>query len=212
MLFKTKKVTLPPTSRPTRSPIDRLFEPGKLYKIKADIPVYIFSSGGSDSSSSSCFLVKKSKVTIPGEEVVMCLAIESFPDRRRIKRTTTTSSSSSSSSIKDISDSSVYNREQENSIVTLIDYSPEKNISLVAKKNNRKTPPLPTSLTPSRRKKEQELENLVYEVMFLWKERRHVVVCMGYSSLKLIKNLFFTNLVEEKKILRSTTRRTQRLS
>lgn len=155
----------------------KTFEPGNLYRVKADIPVYLFR-GNVDNNNKSVTpehynkivgwtssrpggpMVVQPKVTIPGEEVVMCLAIESFPDRRRSKDSQQVS---------------------ENSVITLIDYSTNNN-DISSKENLIHQLP------------DEHEENLVYEVMLLWKERRHIVVCMGLSSLKLVKNLFFSDL------------------
>lgn len=163
------------------------FEPGNLYRVKADIPVYLFRGDTivnnsvtpeqynmvvGWTSSRPGVPPLQPKVTIPGEEVVMCLAVESFPDRRRTR-------DSHQQEEQEVS---------ENSVITLIDYSINKSGILLAKDNRH--------LQQQHQLEQQELEeeNLVYEVMLLWRERRHIVVCMGMSSLKLVKSLFFTDL------------------
>lgn len=130
-----------------------IFKVGFLYQVKSSIPVYLFKGENYQNivvspetptstiqqigwTSSIPGVPINKKVVIPKEQVVMCLAIESFPDRRRFDR-----SSPDTPEYKDVGDT------------------------------------------------------LVYEVMFLWNERRYVVVCQGLPSLKLIKSLFFSSRI-----------------
>lgn len=132
-----------------------MFKVGFLYQTKSSIPVYLFKGENYKNillpaieeqsppstikqigwTSSIPGVPINKKTVIPKEQVVMCLAIESFPDRRRFDRTST-------------------------------------NI------------PVHTDVGDS----------LIYEVMFLWNERRYVIVCQGLPSLKLIQSLFFTTV------------------
>jgi hypothetical protein len=170
------------------SGVQPVFKPGSLYRVKADIPVYLFRGDYMENmtleeynktmgwtSSRPGVPPMQPKVTIPGEEVVMCLAVESFPDRRRTRITE--------------EEEEVGTRVSENSVITLIDYSVNKKTGVLAKHHHQQD-------TSNNTQQQEDLceENLVYEVMLLWQERRHIVVCMGMSSLRLVKSLFFTDL------------------
>jgi len=155
MSIENKKKSMMTKTKTT----ENVFKVGFLYQVKSSIPVYMFkgenyqnivtSTSPENTNPSSSIqqigwtssipgVPTNKKVVIPKEQVVMCLAIESFPDRRRFNRD---SPENSTKSKKDVSDT------------------------------------------------------IIYEVMFLWNERRYVVVCQGLPSLKLIKSLFFSSRI-----------------
>jgi len=160
----------------TKGPVvDGEFEIGGLYRVKSRLPVYLLSANMAIDSTVSPTLVSGSHVTNLGLGKVF-MTPSTF---KQPKVTIPEGEVLMCLSLEELEDRRKYGVPAEDTEKEKQDFG-----FFIGNKNSRKK----TTTTRGNSVK-------VYELVFLWNEKRYVFLCSGKNSLKTVADLFFDQIV-----------------